>query len=81
MPAAVEEHTEPTTVHVERGEQSAHLLAEEIEKLADAAESLFNESRLKRRTILVLLRDRTGLPMGEIDLVLKSLPELREYLR
>lgn len=57
------------------------ILVEHIIKLADVGGQLVN-SRLKMRTIIVLLKDMTGLPFGDIKRVLEALPNLeREYLK
>jgi hypothetical protein len=71
---------EPTVITIQEGEESLELIAENIERLADAAEKLL-DSRLERRTILLLLRDQTGLGFVDINAVLNSLPKLRGYLR
>lgn len=55
-------------------------IADELERLADAAEKL-NQSRLTQRTLLVLLKDQTGIPMADIKAVLKALPELRNLVK
>jgi hypothetical protein len=79
MEASIEEEQQ-TSVKIEEGAQSAELIADELEKLADAAEKLVNESGLSRRAILVLLRDQTGLGYRQLELVLDALPALRSYL-
>lgn len=74
-PAALPE----TTIRIERGVEAVDLIADQIERLAAAAELLTNTG-LTERAILILLRDRTGLGIREIRLVLRALPELREYV-
>jgi hypothetical protein len=56
-------------------------MAEHIEKLSRAADAL-KTSRLREKTILVLLKDMTGMAQRDIKLVLDALPLLeRHYLK
>lgn len=73
----------PTIIRIEKGEQAVELVAEQIEKLADAADALLG-SRLSRRAIVLLLQDRIGSPAigrTQINAVLDALPELRRYIK
>ncbi len=57
------------------------ILVEHIIKLADIGRQLKN-SRLKMRTIILLLMDSTGLKFTEIQKVLEALPNLEhEFLK
>ena len=58
-----------------------NIIAEHIEHVSKAAE-VFNASRLKQKTILVLLKHMTGLPERDIKTVLEAMPLLdKEYLK
>lgn len=39
----------------------------------------FNDSKLNKRAILVLIKDLTGLPMGEIERVLNAAASLEKW--
>ena len=51
------------------------ILVEHIQKLSDAGKQ-FQNSRLKNRVIVLLLKDITGLGVREIEMVLFALPKL-----
>lgn len=53
------------------------ILADEIVKVSQAAQSILN-SRLTNRAILLLIKDRTGLPMNDIDKVLCAAADLEK---
>lgn len=53
-------------------------IAESILRVGDVGKRLA-ASGLSRRAILVLLRDATNLPMGDIKLVLDALPQLSKF--
>lgn len=63
--------SQPIKIHVES-------IADEVEILANAMKQL-NNSRLSDRMILLLLKDATGLRMGDIKKVLKALPNLSKW--
>lgn len=69
---------------IPRTEVSQHELntiAEHIEKLA-AVGAAFHGSRLKAKTVLVLLNHMTKVPQRDIEIILNALPLLeREYLK
>jgi hypothetical protein len=57
------------------------ILAEAIVKLSAVGKTL-KGSRLKKHTILLLLKDATKIPFHEIEKILDALPELeRLYLK
>jgi hypothetical protein len=57
------------------------ILAEHIEALSKVGEKL-KKSRLNERTIILLLKDSTGLYGNQIQKVLDALPELKKrYLK
>lgn len=69
------------TVKTELSENELNIIATHIESVSRAAES-FKASRLKEKTILVLLHHMTGLAQRDIQLVLTALPMLeKEYLK
>lgn len=69
---------ETATEIIEAAEASTDI-AEAINRIADAADALLN-SGLKKRAILVLLKDRTGYGIRDIENILDALPALRNYL-
>jgi len=72
------QNQEPKT---EVSQHELEIIAEHIERLTKAAEAL-RQSRLKEKTILVLLKDMTGMAQRDIKIVLDALPLLaREYLK
>lgn len=65
----------------EVSQHELRLVADHIEAVAKAAQQ-FQTSRLKEKTILVLLKHMTGLPERDIKAVLNALPLLgKEYLK
>ena len=57
------------------------IIAKAIIDLSDAAHRM-DRGPLKRRTIVLLLRDMTGVAMADIEKILSALPRLRdEYTR
>ena len=62
-------------------EQSLEDMAEEIGKLCAIGAKLAN-SRLKRRAVVLLLKDLTGVPMTSIEKILDGLEAVgKEYLK
>ena len=60
---------------------TADELADEIEKLSEVFTALEN-SRLKRRTVVLLIHDMTKVGKRDIDTILDALPDLAErYLK
>lgn len=73
--------TANATPKTELSQHELNIIATHIEKVSRAAES-FKASRLKEKTILVLLHSMTGLAQRDIKLVLDSLPLLeKEFLK
>jgi hypothetical protein len=73
---------EPTVITITEGEQATELIADAIEQIADAAESL-RHTGLSDRALVVLLQDAIGparITRTAIRDVLDALPRLREYL-
>jgi hypothetical protein len=62
---------ETKPVIVNDTETTPEMLASAIEEVAAGARKLLN-SRLSTRAITVLLKDATGLPMADIEAVLRS---------
>lgn len=62
----------------EENPESIELIAESIIKVAEGF-NIINNSRLERRAVLLLLRDITGLNMGDIAKVLDAAPKLKHY--
>jgi siroheme synthase len=59
----------------------AEILAEHIQKLSEIGKQLAN-SRLKQKTIIILLASMTRVSQASIKAILDALPELeREFLR
>ena len=54
------------------------ILAEAIVRISTAIQAL-SKSGLNREAIIVLVKDRTGLPKKTIDLVLNSLEQLKRH--
>jgi len=54
------------------------LIAKSIIEIADAFDKI-NQSNLKRRAILILIKDITGLGMREIEQILDVGPKLKSY--
>jgi len=62
-------------------EPSLEIMAENIEKIAALGASIA-KSRLREKVILLVLKDATGVPMGDIKKILDVLPELKKlYLK
>ena len=73
--------TDTSTKILAIGEEGLEALAEHIEKLSRAC-TILESSRLKHRTILLLLKDMTGLPLYRIEALLDALPELsKRYVK
>jgi len=73
--------TTPTSVSEPQPVIITEELADAIVKLSEIGKKL-KESRLKSRTIALLLRDMTGVSMGHIDLILNAIPILEKtYLK
>lgn len=59
----------------------SEILPEHIQKLSDLGKTI-NNSRLKQKVILLLLKDMTGLNLAHIETVLNALPLLEsKYLK
>lgn len=57
------------------------ILAEHIKQLSELGKKLKN-SKLKENTILLLIKDHTGIPKHQIKRILDALPELEKiYLK
>lgn len=63
---------------IEATEASADI-RDALVKISEAGEALL-KSGLTGRAIVVLIKDQTGLPMGDIRAVLRALPQLRQYV-
>lgn len=65
----------------EVSQHELEIIAKHIERLTKATEAL-RTSRLKEKTILILLKDMTGMAQRDIKIVLDALPLLaKEYLK
>ncbi len=65
----------------EKNPEPVEIIAKSIIELSEACEKI-NSGKLNRRAISVLLQDATGLPLKTINLVLNTLPELKNlYLK
>ncbi len=53
-------------------------IAVEIERLSKLYEA-FDQSRLTRRAIVLLIKDITGIKMSTIGVILDALPRLKEH--
>lgn len=61
--------------------KTAEELAEAIDRI-DAGVSALRASRLNQRVIILLIKDRTGLPLRDIEFVLNALGHLKSaYLK
>lgn len=68
------------TITVKTNEQNPEpleVLAQSIIEVSEAAQR-FNNSRLKSRAILVLIKDITGLSMRDIETVLNAAAKLKD---
>lgn len=61
-------------------EQPLEVIASEIIKIAEGFD-VMRKSRLTKRCVLLLLRDQTGLGIGDIERVLKACENLRWYIK
>lgn len=65
----------------EENPEPTEIIAKSIIEIAEAVGKLEN-SRLKSRAIYLLIRDQTGLPLGEIERVLNAAADLkRDYIK
>lgn len=77
------EEEEPTVIEIRQGEQSTEIIAEQIERIADAADALL-DTGLTERALILLIQDKIGatnIGKRQIQDVLDALPRLREFLR
>lgn len=58
--------------------ESKEILAEAIISIGDAVNKL-KSSGINEKAVIVLIRDKTGLPKGTIKTVLDSLPQLQRW--
>lgn len=65
---------------VKKDEVPVEVLASSIVEVAQASKKLL-ASRLSRHTLLVILKDLSGVPMHTIDKVLTSASELEKCLK
>lgn len=65
---------------VKRNEENPEPIEIIAQSIIDIAEGMkkINESKLNRRALIVLLKDQTGLPGRDINLVLNSLAALKD---
>lgn len=73
--------TNSQTITVKTNEdnpQPFEVIAESIIEVANAFEKI-NNSRLKQRAIIVLLKDMTGLAMKDIEMVLTASAKLKDW--
>lgn len=71
--------TQTITVKVkEENPEPLELIAQSIIDLAEAFKKI-ETSPLKRHTIVLLLKDRTGLSQRDINAVLDAAPKLADY--
>jgi hypothetical protein len=62
-------------------EFSFNQIEEEVRKISQIGQAIKN-SRLKQKTIVLLLQDMTKIKKSDIELILDKLPELeKEYLK
>lgn len=69
------------TITVKSNEQDPEpleLIAKSIIELSDAYAKI-NNSRLKKRAVVLLLKDMTGLGMHEIETILDAAPRLKDF--
>lgn len=74
-------NTNKQTITVKSDEQNPEpleLIAQSIIEVADAFQKI-NNSRLKRRAVVLLLKDMTNLGVREIELILDCAPKLKDY--
>jgi len=62
----------------EQNPEPLELIAKSIIELAEAFKKI-ESSPLKRHTIILLLKDQTGLPQRDIIKILDAAPKLAEY--
>jgi hypothetical protein len=55
-------------------------IVEGLREFAEMGRAL-NRSKLKRRAVVLLLRDLTGVGVKEIELVLNALPEMEQFVK
>lgn len=68
--------TQTITVNVnQENAPDLDLLADQIIEVSQAFKKIVN-SKLKERTVLLLLQDATGVPMGTIKKILEAGPKL-----
>lgn len=70
-----------TNVIHDEVEIPTEILAQAIVDLSAAGRALLN-SRLKKRTLMLLLKDASGVSLHQIEKILDALPQLeKEYLK
>lgn len=62
----------------ELGSEHFRRIADSIGRVSDMGKAL-RDSGLTQRAVLLLLQDLTGVPRGDIQLILNALPQLRTY--
>lgn len=62
----------------EENPESLELIAQSIIEISDAFQKI-NSSRLKRRAVVLLIKDITGIGVREIELILDNAPKLKDY--
>lgn len=62
----------------EENPEPVELIAQSIIDVAEAAKKM-NDSRLKQRAVILLIKDVTNLPMKDIEAVLNAAGKLKEY--
>ena len=72
--------TDELATEVIEAAEASQDVAEALRAVADAGDRLL-ASGLTKRALIVLLRDKTGLSMGGIRLLLEALPALRGYTK
>jgi hypothetical protein len=71
--------TQTITVKVnEQNPEPLELIAKSIIEISDAFKKI-ETGPLKRKTIVLLLRDVTGLPQRDINAILDAAPKLKDY--
>ena len=59
---------------------SGHLIAEDLKRFCDAADRLL-ATGLTKRALILLLKDKSGVPQYQISRLLDALPLLRDFYR
>lgn len=81
MPAKAAVKTAPETVDETAVLEGLESLAQEIRNLSALGRAI-SQCALKRRTICLLLKDMSNVPMRDIEVILNNLPLLeKEFLK